>query len=102
MWPLNGERRGVILQIVPRVGDVVYVDTDLYVHHGRDDFRGGKGTVCAVRAEPGVWIEIEQNPGMQYNWKLLEEQQENLKGKFGEQWAHADPDLRAEFNDNGW
>jgi len=33
----------------PKPGDVIYVDTDLYVWHGVDDFRGGKaiGSSCA-------------------------------------------------------
>jgi hypothetical protein len=28
-----------------RPGDVVYVDTELYLSHGRADFRGGLGEV---------------------------------------------------------
>jgi hypothetical protein len=33
----------------PKPGDVIYVDTDLYVWHGVDDFHGGKaiGSSCA-------------------------------------------------------
>jgi hypothetical protein len=89
----------------PTVGDVVYVDTDLYVSHGADDFRGGKATVCAVQLGQGLggqtaWIEVSQNPGMFYNWAVLSEQQAQLAAQFGDAWAHPDPDLRPEFNND--
>ena len=29
----------------PKVGDVIYVDTELFIGHGKDDFCGGKATV---------------------------------------------------------
>ncbi len=31
-------------------GDVIYVDTSLYLSHGRDDFRGGLAEVIEARA----------------------------------------------------
>jgi hypothetical protein len=90
---------------VPKPGDVIYVDTDLYVWHGADDFRGGKATVSAVRTEgTSVGIEVAQNPGTVYTWALLEPKQAELEAQFGDSWAHPDPDLRPEFNDDrdGW
>jgi hypothetical protein len=88
---------------VPKPGDIVYVDTQLYVSHGADDFRGGKATVSAVRTEKsrGVerpFIEVVQNPGTFYNWPLLAEKQAALAAEFGDAWAHPDPDHRPEFN----
>ena len=90
---------------VPKPGDVVYVDTDLYVWHGADDFRGGKATVASVR--PGTskgdevpFIEVVQNPGTLYNWGLLGAKQDALAAEFGDTWAHPDPDLRPEFNES--
>ena len=89
---------------VPEPGDVIYVDTDLYLSHGADDFRGGKATVTAVR--PGrskggavPFVEVAQNPGCLYNWELLAPKQAELAAQFGDAWAHPDPDLRPEFND---
>jgi hypothetical protein len=89
----------------PEPGDVVYVDTDLYVSHGADDFRGGKATVAAVR--PGTskgaevaFIEVVQNPGTFYNWRLLAVRQDALAAEFGDSWAHPDPDFRPEFNES--
>ncbi|HEX3466588.1 MAG TPA: hypothetical protein VHT05_00650 [Candidatus Elarobacter sp.] len=88
----------------PKPGDVIYVDTDLYVSHGADDFRGGKATVVAVqpgrsKSTPVAFVEVEQNPGCLYNWEMLAEKQAELAAQFGDAWAHPDPDYRPEFND---
>jgi hypothetical protein len=93
--------------LAPKVGDVIYVDTDLYVWHGADDFRGGRATVSAVRTEDCPekhvsWVEIAENPGTSYNWEMLAQRQAELALKFGDTWAHPDPDLRPEFNDDPW
>jgi hypothetical protein len=89
---------------VPKPGDVIYVDTELYVSHGVDDFRGGKATVTAVRM--GVsrgasvpFVEVAENPGSFYNWELLAEKQAALAAEFGDVRAHPDPDPRPEFNE---
>ena len=89
---------------VPKPGDVVYVDTDLFVWHGADDFRGGKATVSAVqmqisRGKPAPFIEVAQNPGTLYNWAMRAEKQSELAAEYGNALAHPDPDLRPEFND---
>jgi hypothetical protein len=88
---------------LPKVGDVIYVDSELHVWHGADDFRGGKATVLEVDAQGG-WIQIKERPGDQYNWTFLSQQQSKLAAKFGDTWAHSDPDFRPEFNDDseGW
>jgi len=49
-----------------------------------------------------VAVEVVQNPGTWYTWALLAEKQAELAVKFGDKWAHADPDLRPEFNDDLW
>lgn len=88
----------------PKVGDKIYVDTELYVSHGVDDFKGGLATVSKVEklkfgAEPGTWVEIKENPGSLYNWDgYLSEIQDELKKKFGDQTARLDPDPRPEMN----
>jgi hypothetical protein len=89
---------------VPKPGDVVYVESELHLSHGADDFRGGKATVTAVRTmtskgRPVPFVEVAQNPGSFYNWALLAEQQARLAAEFGESWARPDPDLRPEFNE---
>jgi len=88
---------------VPKPGDVVYVDTDLFLSHGADDFRGGKATVSAVEVQisngsPMPFIEVAQNPGTWYNWAMLADKQAALAAEFGDTWAHPEPDLRPEFN----
>jgi hypothetical protein len=91
---------------IPRVGDVIYVDSDLHVWHGVDDFHGGRATVTAVRGEgsasSGVVVEIAQNPGTVYTWAFLAPRQAELAAKFGDEWAHASPDFRPEFNEDTW
>ena len=89
---------------VPKPGDVIYLDTELFLWHGVDDLRGGKATVTNVRMDvslgrPTPFVETAENPGSYYNWELLAEQQAALAAKFGERWAHADPDYRPEFNE---
>jgi hypothetical protein len=90
---------------IPKPGDIIYVDTDLYVWHGADDFRGGKATVSKVEMQNSqgkqvAWVEVVENPGTSYNWAVLAEKQSELATQFGNNWAHADPDLRPEFNNN--
>ena len=87
-----------------RRGDVVYVDTELYISHGRDDFRGGLGEVTEVRPDisKGIrtpFIRVAQEPDTLHNWKILAADQKKLRAEFGKNWAHPDPDYRAEFNE---
>jgi len=88
----------------PKPGDVVYVDSARYLWHAADDFCGGKATVTRVIAgiipgDPEPHIEVAENPGTLYNWELLAAEQAKLSAKFGDAWAHPDPDLSPEFND---
>jgi hypothetical protein len=89
---------------VPKVGDVIYLETQLHLSHGVDDVRGGKATVSKVfmdvsGGKPTPFIETAQDPGASYNWEILAEAQSRLAAEFGDRWAHPDPDYRAEFND---
>ncbi|HEY1528515.1 MAG TPA: hypothetical protein VGH51_19995 [Candidatus Angelobacter sp.] len=88
-----------------RNGDVVYVDTELYIGHGRDDFRGGLAEVTEVRPDiskgkPTPFIRVAQEPDTLHNWKILAADQKKLRAEFGKSWAHPDPDNRAEFNED--
>ncbi len=93
------------LQAAPQAGDIVYVDTELYLWHGVDDFRGGRARVTAVKLETSrgrsvPFIEVAENPGTSYNWEHLAGKQAALAAEFRDAWAHPDPDLRPEFNDD--
>lgn len=90
---------------VPKIGDIIYVGSRFYLSHGRDDFVGGKATLTKV--EEGMsqgqmvpWVSIKESPTRSYNWEILAQEQEALKEEFGDQWAHPDPDMRPEFNDD--
>ena len=85
-------------------GDVIYIGTELYIGHGRDDFRGGLAEVTEVRQDiskgkPTPFIRVAQEPDTLHNWKILAADQNKLRAEFGKSWAHPDPDHRAEFND---
>ncbi len=88
----------------PAVGDEIYVDTALFVHHGRDDVRGGRARLVAVHecyhGLKGIFVEVDEHPGDLYNWDVLGRQQDKLRSEFGDQRAHPDPDLRPEFNED--
>jgi hypothetical protein len=86
------------------VGDEIYVDTALHLHHGRDDVRGGRARVVRVHegyhGVKGVFVEVAEHPGDLYPWDVLGPTQEKLKEEFGDQRARPDPDLQPEFNDD--
>ncbi len=87
-----------------RQGDVIYIGTELYLGHGRDDFRGGLAEVSEVqegksKGQPVLYIRVVQQPDTLHNWRYLAAEQKKLRAGHGKDWAHADPDYRAEFND---
>ena len=89
---------------IPEVGDKIYMEGSYFLSHGWDDFEGGIATVSAVSegvsaGKPAVFISVEERPGWEMNWDLLEKEQEKLKKMFGDDVAHAVPDTRPEFNE---
>ena len=91
---------------VPKLlrGDVIYVDTCLYLGHGRDDFRGGLAEVIGFRADtsagtPTAFVCAAQEPDSWHNWRMLATEQKKLREHHGKEWSHPEPDYRKEFND---
>lgn len=87
-----------------RKGDVIYVDTELYISHARDDFRGGLAEVSEVRHEKSkgrltLFVRVAQQPDTLHNWEMLAAEQSKLRREHGTKWAHPDPDHRPEFNE---
>jgi len=85
-------------------GDVIYVDTSLYLSHGRDDFRGGLAEVIEARADisagkPTPFVRLAQDSDTWHNWQMLAANQKKLRAEFDKNWAHPDPDDRPEFNE---
>lgn len=88
---------------IPKVGQEIYVPSQLYMSRGKDDFAGGKATIASVKetingGEPDYLIAIKERPGHGYYWRFLETKQEEHKKNYGDQIAHPDPDNRPEFN----
>jgi hypothetical protein len=87
-----------------RQGDVIYVDTYLYLSHGCDDFRGGLAEVIGFRTDisagnPTPFVCVAQEPDSWHNWQMLATMQKELRERHGKIWAHPDPDYRPEFNE---
>lgn len=85
---------------VPRVGDLIYVDTSLYVTHGADDFIGGLCEVASVKEEWGIiWVSVKEDAETLHGWAELYKMQEQLKSEFGNKRGYKRPDYRREFNE---
>jgi hypothetical protein len=90
----------------PPVGEDIYVPSQLYMSHGRDDFEGGLCRVAQVKGDLDgeyqssgrAWIEVEERPGHWFNWDVLGPEQDKLRRQYGSQRGHPDPDDRWEFN----
>jgi hypothetical protein len=85
---------------IPKVGDLVYVDTSLFVTHGIDDFIGGLCEVIAVDppGKENCSIRVKEDPDTIHSWAYLAELQEKLKAEFGQSRGYQRPDYRPEFN----
>src|SRR5215472_12787710 len=71
-----------------RSGDVIYVDSSIYLSHGRDDFRGGLAEVVSLRADLSAgrhvpFVCVAQDPGTWHNWQRLAAEQKELRAQFG-------------------
>lgn len=85
---------------VPKVGQEVYAESELYLSHGEDDFAGGRAVVANVTTDfaSNVWVEFEEQPGTKHNWKYLGPKQNALRAWHGRAKAHPAPDYRPEFS----
>ncbi len=84
----------------PKIGQEIYVGSELYLNHGLDDLQGGLTQVIeVVQDEHGHWwVEVEVSPGEKYNWDYLQSLQSEWQVRCGKQQAQRDPDSRDEFN----
>ncbi len=93
---------------MPKVGDIIYVGTSLYLSHGADDVQGGKAHVTEIKRKGNyIFVSVKEHPGNSYTWEIigdtsgcpfLKDKQEKLKEQFGDEWAKEIPDLDPEFN----
>ena len=71
-----------------RPGDVIYVDSSIYLSHGCDDFRGGLAEVVSLRAGLSVgsdlpYVCFAQDPGTWHNWQRLAAEQKQSRFTYG-------------------
>jgi hypothetical protein len=89
---------------LPKVGDIIYVPTSLYLSHGRDDFEGGKAIVHRIEKANSSgkkvhMVAIKERNGYIYNWEsYLAKNQKEWKKKYGDKIAHHDPDYSEDSN----
>lgn len=99
------EGEGIEAVPVPKVGDEIYVDTSLFLSHGKDDVMGGRARVSEVilgvsEGKPCHYVVVDEQPGWQQNWTTyLALIQEELRAKFGDERAHPSQDHRPKFNE---
>ncbi|MFA6473355.1 MAG: hypothetical protein WCV85_00600 [Patescibacteria group bacterium] len=101
---VNERKAAVATLPVPKPGDTIYVPTQLYLSHGRDDIQGGRATVTKV--EPGIsggkkvhYVSVKKIPNS-FNWEhYLAEKQTALKKEFGRKRAKPDPDYHPDVNE---
>lgn len=84
-------------ELVPEVGDDIYVRSHFFIDRGWDDVMGGLARVTRVYSgisagKPTPFVEVAEHPGRGYNWRILRDQQDRLQEQFGESRAYPDPD----------
>ncbi|MBT3398279.1 hypothetical protein HOA55_05455 [archaeon] len=91
---------------LPEIGQDIYLPTVGYISHGADDFEGGLCKVVDIQIGIGgvgktPFVYVEERPGHGHNWEMLEERQQELKERYGDQRGRPDPDYAPEAN-GGW
>jgi hypothetical protein len=93
----------------PKVGDLIYIPTSLFLDHGEDDIAGGLATIKKIERNKRnkstnlintIFVEFKEITGS-YNWHVLLEEQKEHQKQYGKKVAHPDPDDRTQFNE-GW
>lgn len=98
-WKKEQERRNEAREIPVKVGQDIYLGTEMFLSHGADDFLGGLCKVIEVRKEyENIWVSVAETKGG-YNWtSFLAENQEKWRKEYGTRRGRPDPDLKPEFN----
>ncbi len=82
-------------------GDIIYVPTELFVGHARDDFHGGRATINKIGKDRSwAYAEVKENPGACYSLDYLLENQKKWRKEYGDTVAHPVPDFSPEFNED--
>jgi hypothetical protein len=83
----------------PKVGQIIYVPSALYIDHGEDDRQGGRAKVTKVTTaisagKPTPFVTVEPFPATSFNWDVLAAEQAALRKEYGRRKARPDPDIR--------
>ncbi|OGY36115.1 MAG: hypothetical protein A3E36_00840 [Candidatus Andersenbacteria bacterium RIFCSPHIGHO2_12_FULL_45_11b] len=98
------DRAKVAVMPLPKVGDDIYIESELFCDHDDDDVEGGLARVNAVSSEmigstQVHFISVQEVPG-NFNWEQdLALMQAKLKKEFGKNRACSRSDERTNFNE---
>ena len=95
-------------KIKHKAGDKMYVYSSFYISRGSDDFVGGLATIERIDVDErlgidhfnAVMVSFKERGSTKYNYKNLLEKQSELEKEFGNNIAHADPDIDTPWIEN--
>lgn len=81
----------------PKVGDIIYIGTQMYIDHGEDDIAGGRARVEAVKevmhgTRKKYGVQLKGFAGHTWYWDHLSGKQEEYAERYDNDWAKPDPD----------
>lgn len=95
---------------IPKIGDKLYIPSQLHITRGSDDIAGGLATISEVIVSDHLPIEHinsimvkfkELNKASSYNYKDLLRQQDKLSVDYAGKIAHPDPDIDTPWIEKG-
>lgn len=96
-------------QIIPKIGDKIYVDTCLHIERGEDDISGGMAEITSVETSDflpqnhiNYYMVSFKGLPMRHNYRLLLQKQAELKAEFGEAQAKHSPDYNDYEDRSEW
>lgn len=77
-----------VIDNIPQKGDIIYIDSALYIDSPFRDRIGGKAKIQSVKNDEGkLCVVVEEYPTTSFYWESLLSMQDYLKDTFGDTWA---------------
>ncbi len=95
---------------LPKIGDKLYVPSAYHISRGEDDIDGGLATISKVEISKhlpknhinSIMVKFEElDKATSYNYRILLEQQKELKEEYGDQVAKPNPDINTPWIESG-
>lgn len=93
----------------PKVGDKIYIPCQWFISRGQDDVDGGLATISKIEWSDHLskdhinscMVGFKEVPGSVFNYKILLEQQQELKIKYLNKVAKPNPDINTPWIEEG-